>query len=179
MIEIHHQIPNPTRLENWLNQMVRSHLVPDVSNYAKGRLRQWINVEPTLTSPTRLLRSPLQLDDKIINRLKELIEWDFEFALITYSGDNSPVGISAHRDASYADYETFGLHVSGEAQFDYWMERNSFGYSRGSLPETKDPTHSIQLQPGQVVRFNCKNRHACNPGPQRWNINFWKGKKLS
>jgi hypothetical protein len=178
MIEITRTIPNPEKLQSWLEQVVRPLLRPDVSNYAKGRLREWVNLEPTLTSPTRLLTSKLQLSTKIIARLKELIEWDFRFALITYSGDKIATGISKHRDASYADYEAMGLNL-GEARFDYWMERESFGYSRGSVAETKDPTQSLILRPGEVIRFNCKNPHACSPSLKRWNINFWKAKETS
>lgn len=179
MIEIAKTLANPEKIQVWLESVVRPKLTADVSNYAKGRQRVWLNIEPTLTTPTRLIQSKLQVSDKLITRLQELIEWPFDFCLVTYSGDETAVGITAHRDAGYADYEAFGLHVSGEAIFDYWCGRETFGYGPTvtEFTATDEPTHSLVLQPGQVVRFNCKNLHACSPGTRRWNLNFWKRKE--
>jgi hypothetical protein len=142
LIEIAKRIPNVQKLEAWLAKEVRKHLTADVSSYARGRLRTWLGVEPTLTSPTRLLTGT-PVDGKILDRLKELIEWDFDYCLVTYSGDEKGIGISPHRDASYADFEAYALHVSGECRFDYWMGRKDFGRS----PNTKEfDTKRILLQ---------------------------------
>jgi hypothetical protein len=161
----------------WLERTIRPALTKDISNYAKGRLRCWIGVEPSLSSPTKLFQgfeAP-----KALTRLEELIEWKFDYCLATYSGDEEPIGISAHRDASYANYEAYSLNITGEAQFDYWEERESFGYSKAVriLAPESEPTDSLILTGGKLFHFNCKNRHAATPGPKRWSLNFWRAKE--
>lgn len=178
MIEIAKQVPNISKVEDWLNSYIRHYLKPDVSSYAKGRLRTWLQKEPTLTSPTRILTGT-PVDDRILDRLRDLIGFPFDFCLVTYSGDDTPIGISPHRDASYADFEAYALHVSGECRFDYWQGRKAFGKApneREFDPKSEAPTDSLLLSPGDVVHFNCKNVHAASPGVKRWNINFWKAK---
>jgi hypothetical protein len=128
MIQITKTLPNTDAIQRWLEAEIRKYLQKDVSNYAKGRLRTWLNIEPSLTSPTTT-KQGTGVSDKIVNRLKDLICWDFDYALVTYSGDNKAIGIAPHRDASYADYEARALHISGECRFDYWMGRKEFGKS--------------------------------------------------
>jgi hypothetical protein len=53
-------------LLTWLERTIRPALKPDISNYAKGRLRCWLGTEPTLTSPTRLLRG-LECPKRLLN----------------------------------------------------------------------------------------------------------------
>lgn len=180
MIEIARKIPNPENIEQWLLAHVKAHLRPDVSNYAKDRLRKWLRIEPPL-SPSRPYLPGLPVQDAVWDRLKELIEWDFDYCLVTYSGDEKAIGIDPHRDAGYADYEAYGLHICGECRFDYWMGRPTFGYGPSSQehdPRKDDPTHSLVLVPGDLVRFNCKNLHSAAPGVKRWNLNFWKKKPV-
>lgn len=179
MIEVCSTVPNPDRLAAWLDRTIRPHLRPDVSRYARGRLRAWLRVEPTLTSPTRRLPG-VPVDDRVWSRLGELLGRPFDYCLVTYSGDDQAIGIGPHRDAAFADFEAFGLHASGEARFDYWMGRPAFGFApdaRAFDPARDDPTHSLVLSPGQVVRFNCKNLHAATPGPGRWGLNFWAARR--
>lgn len=178
MIEIVRNIGNTKRLAAWLEANVRTHLVPDVSNYAKGRLRVWLNTEPSLTNPTRLSESRLQVNETLTKRLQEIIEWPFDYCLITYSGDDNAIGISPHRDASYADYEAYTLNLTGDALFEYWNERQSFGYSRDTvdLGANAPPTSVLSLTSGDLVHFNCKNKHAASPSTKRWSLNFWKAK---
>lgn len=169
MIEICHTLANCDKIASWLEEIIRPRLKADVSNYAKGRLRAWLRVEPPLSS-TQPTRPGVEVDDKVWDRLAELINWPFDFCLITYSGDEKAVGIAPHRDASYANYTARSLHISGECRFDFWEKRNA----------TKDtpPSHELILQPGQVTEFNCKHLHAATPGTKRWNINFWRKKPL-
>lgn len=175
MIEIARRVPNAGKIAAWLDQAVRGHLRPDVSRYAAGRMRAWLNVEPSLTSPTTFSRG-VPVGEKVWDRLKEVTGLDFDYCLATYSGDESPIGITPHRDAGFAEFEAWGLNVSGECEFRYWMTKESFGRSRDTLPETESPTHTLVLKPGDLVRFNCKNRHAATPGTGRWNLNFWRAK---
>lgn len=167
MVSNRKKIDRPDLVEKWLESTVRPALRPDVSNYAKGRLRCWLNNEPTLSSPTRILPG-FEVRDEIISRLAELIEWDFDFCLVTYSGDETPIGISPHRDAAFANFDAMSLNVSGECRFDYWEDR-------GASKKT-GPSHSLILTPGDVTAFNCKHLHAATPGPKRWNLNFWRAK---
>jgi hypothetical protein len=179
MIEIVKSLPNPEKIQKWLEDSIRPHLTQDVSNYAKGRLRCWLGIEPALFSPFNI-KPAVNVSLPILTRIREILGWDFQFALVTYSGDEEAIGISPHRDAGYADYEAYSINVSGEAKFDYWCDRQSFdGSHRGKLIRTSgitDPTHSLILKPGEVTRFNCKNLHSCTPSAKRWNINFWKAK---
>lgn len=181
MIEIARQLPTHTaeKMTAWLERTIRPQLTPDVSRYARGRLRAWLQTEPTLTNPWRDLPG-VPVGDKVMSALAERIGWEFDYCLVTYSGDGEAgTGIHPHRDASYADYEAYGLHLTGECRFDYWMGRASYGYSpetRNLNPLRDEPTHRLILRPGDVVRFNCKNIHGATPGPARWNINFWRRK---
>lgn len=126
MIEIYNSIPEHRRaaLEHWLRDQVRPHLKPDVSGYARGRLRAWLEVEPSLTNPvTHRPGLPvgsstdglaacrfLQLKRRqspgfTLDALATLIDWRFDYCLVTFSGDEQPIGITPHRDARYADFE--------------------------------------------------------------------------
>lgn len=183
-------VPNVHLIEAWLEGTVRPALTPDVSNYAKGRLRVWLCREPMLFAPFNVVPA-FPVADNIMARLAELIEWRFDFCLVTYSGDAQPVGITPHYDAGYAAFEARSIHVSGECRFDYWMDRPEVGPCKGRDlftldrktytvlgPDGKpaDPTASVRLVPGEVTTFNCKNPHSATPGPRRWNINFWRAK---
>ncbi len=190
MIEICGQLANVDRLAAWLEKIVRPALRPDVSNYAKGRLRVWLGEEPMLVAPFNT-RPGLAVAENVVTRLKELVEWDYDFCLVTYSGDRTAVGITPHMDAGYADFEARSIHVTGECRFDYWCNRESFGKGPkiggfdldrqtyqvlDRLGEEAEPTHALNLAPGSIVRFNCKDPHAATPGLKRWNLNFWRRK---
>lgn len=181
MIEIYRRVDARTceKIQRWLESEIASSLRPDVSGYARGRMRAWLGVEPSLTDPVRL-RSGVQVNDLVRRRLADAVDWIYDYALVTYSGDTTPIGITPHRDARYADYEAIGLNVSGICEFRYWEGRQSFGKSRSVVehtPSVDPPTHTLTLQPGDCVRFNCKNFHSAAPSADRWNINFWRARK--
>lgn len=132
----------------------------NLRDYAKGRLRVWLNVEPSLTANAHVTQG-LQIPAGISLRLRDLIKWEYDFALVTYSGDSEAIGIKPHRDA----------------RFDYWSGRQSFGKSPNLIeydPRSDAPTDSLNLTAGDVVKFNCKNLHSATPSKKRWNINFWR-----
>lgn len=176
MIETHRLEYDEEELREYLDRTVRPHMTPDISNYAKGRLRVWIGTEPSLSKHGKP-KPGLQLP-KMAQAFADRINWPFDYCLVTYSGDVNPIGISPHRDASYADYEAYGWNLVGESKFLYWNDRQSFGKSAssGMAPHSGPPTHEINLAPGTVVRFNCKNLHAAIPLPRRWGVNFWRAK---
>jgi hypothetical protein len=176
VLEQYLTIANPERVVAWLEQELRSQLKPDVSNYARGRLRAWLRTEPTLTNPTRELPG-VEVSDQVLGRLAELIEWDFDYCLVTNSGARA-AGISPHRDAAFTGWEGRGLHLSGECLFTYWCDRQLVDGPgpRANLNSEAEPTQSLVLLPGQCTRFNVKNLHAAEPGPDRWALNFWRRK---
>lgn len=164
-------------IEKWLVKSITPHLRPDVSNYAKGRMRAWLRTEPPLSTKQQT-KSGIEVSDKIWNRLQEIINWSFDYCLVTYSGNEVAIGISPHRDSSFAAYEAMGLNVSGTCRFSYWNERNGFDATKptNKFPVEGPPSHVVELKPGDLVRFNCKNVHAAEPSTNRWNMNFWKRK---
>jgi hypothetical protein len=162
------------RWASFLAANVRPHLKPDVSSYAKGRLRVWLGEEPNLGRPgTR----PGLVVPGLCAALEEIIDWPFDYCLVTYSGDEQATGILPHRDASYANYEAMGLNIIGRSRFLYWNDRQDFGKAPSSgVKGDGPPTHDLVLTPGTLVRFNCKNLHQSVPEPRRWNMNFWRAK---
>ena len=180
MIEVYRRVDESIcqRLKTWLETAITPRLRPDVSGYARGRMRAWLGVEPSLTDPVRLTPG-VPLNESLKKRLADVIDWSYDYALVTYSGESVPIGITPHRDARYADYEAVGLNVSGTCEFRYWEGRQSFGKSRSVVehtPSVDPPTHTLTLQPGDCVRFNCKNFHSASPSVDRWNINFWRAR---
>lgn len=191
MIEVTHTLANCDRLAAWLERTIRPQLRPDVSNYAKSRLRAWLRTEPPLSAPRDAVPG-VPVADRLWDRLAELIEWRFDYCLVTYSGDEQPIGITPHRDAGFANYEARNLHLTGECKFDYWLDYPEFRYTtrEGRTPyqvnprtgkvtlhgKVVEPTHNLIMQPGNVVIFNAKNPHAASPSSKRWNLNFWRRK---
>ncbi len=167
------------KLQAWMESYLQQYLSRnETSRYAKGRLQCWMKVEPSLTSPTRL-SDGVPLPGKIWQRLQDVLGWTFDYCLVTYSGDKEAVGITPHRDASFANYEAWAINVSGECSFRYWEGRKSFGPSPNVTeydPKKDEPTHTTVLSPGDVIRFNCKNLHDATPSVKRWNLNFWRKK---
>jgi len=94
-----------------------------------------------------------------------------EIGLLTYSGGENPKGISLHRDDSYADYESYGIQLTGTCEFIYMGGYRDFKWDADKEPEIKQ---SYNLEPGQIYRFNCKNKHAAIPSIERYAINLWK-----
>jgi hypothetical protein len=163
-------------LHLWCEQHLRGRLRPDVSGYARGRLRCWLGEEPHLGAGRS--RPGVEVDAATWERLEGWIGWRFDYCLVTYSGTETAAGILPHRDAAYADYEAVGWNLSGFATFRYWEGRKGLGrmpdvegYSENDLP-----THTVEMTPGTLVHFNSKNLHACQPSVDRWAMNFWRAK---
>jgi len=176
MIETVKILQEHLELSQLLEKNIKPYMTPDVSSYARGRLRAWLKYEPSLFAPI-VLKPAVPVPDQVWIGLQKLIGWDFNYCLATFSGKDEPTGILPHRDAAYADYEAYGLNVTETCEFKYWMGRESFGSvpdTHGYNPEKDLPTHVLNLVPGQLIRFNCKNIHQAIPSSNRWNLNFWK-----
>jgi len=179
VIEITKIIPGEMpALARWLEAEVKPQLTGDVSNYSKGRPRCWLRIEPGLIS--KIKDQPgVHTPNEYWEFLEWITGWRFDYCLVTYSGDETPVGITPHRDSGFADYEAYGLNITSTSEFRYWNARNSFGFSHPvrELTAYDPPTHVVEQTPGMVTRFNCKNIHAAIPQPKRWAMNFWRKKK--
>lgn len=153
---------DPTMVVPWLEARVRPFLKPDVSNYAKGRMRAWIGTEPSLhrAFPPK---PGIDVSDEEWAWLQGLLAFPFDYALVTWSGAEA-TGILPHRDAGYAAPVALGWNLSGTCRFDYFEE------------ETGSPSHSLALMAGDVIRFDCKKRHAAQPSANRWGMNLWRAK---
>jgi hypothetical protein len=148
----------------------------DVSNYAPGRLRCWFPYEAPL-SPKRPW---IKQDDHhaiefwIREELSKITDWQPEVFLIT-NACTKKVGISWHRDAFYADYEAWGINIVGQSEFGYEDGYPEYHWSEDRLEPTKFKTI---LEPGDLLQFNCKNRHRANPlTEKRISIQMWRVSK--
>lgn len=111
-------------------------LSPDVSSYAKGRLRAWVQAEAPL-SDNQNFRKGIE-DPKlwqwIQNACKQasingFTDWKPDIALITWSGTGDDgVGISEHRDAGYSDYPAMTINLTGTCLFSIRKEQACFEF---------------------------------------------------
>jgi len=144
-----------------LDKHITPDLEPDISSYARGRKRSWLNWEATLTSPTRF--SPGLIDKRLWNWLSQVwkragMRGTPELGLAIH-GD---IPITLHRDASYADKESLNVNLGGVT----WLYDTSRGV--GTITETT-------LDGGEIIPFNCKHRHGVfDPLPNRWSIILWR-----
>lgn len=146
-------------------------LTPDVSNYASGRQRCWLEQEPSLTRDVTL--RPAHHDERLWNwilRVTARHNWEPQLGLIA----RGPVGISLHRDASYADYEAFSINLGETVTWQYRECYRVMGWERDA--DNNAPITEIELPAGAIVRFNCKNPHGVGSviSAQRWSLNLWR-----
>ena len=146
---------------NWMIEeleKVKNDLTRDVSNYAKGRQRVWLNGigEPHLAYP-KIMPSIQHLTiDKFI---QEKLGIQYDFCLAHFSGDKA-IGIKPHRDASFSNRIAFGINLGG------------CDFSIG------EPAKEYRLSGGEIYSFNCKTIHSADPVLNRWGLNLWTAKPL-
>ena len=153
-----------------LDRHVAPHLTPDVSNYARGRQRAWLEIEAPL-GPTQPWRPGLASDRlwpwlvRVWRRFHPASEPALGLAI---RGD---VGIAWHRDAAYAKSDALIVNL-GPATFEIDAERDSANGRPG------DPV-SLDLRPGDVIAFDCKHQHrVVDADPARWSIVLWRLKRF-
>lgn len=169
MIEVK-RIPIPGHIPEILEAIyLNGHLKPDPSNYAPGRLRGWFPMEWNLQTK-QFMESSIQ--SHLLWSWCQRIWPEAEIGLITYSGatNTEPKGIKLHRDDSYGDFKAVGINVTGECRFTYLQSYRSYEWDPQRDPEVE---RVINLKPGDVYTFNCKNRHSAEPSPNRFAINLW------
>ena len=160
-----------TKIKNLVRLLSeRLKLSTDVSNYAPGRKRSWLQYEAPLgtTMPWRKANQDGELWSEILEIGKE-IGFIPELGLASIGGTISP-----HRDAAYADYKAIGINL-GSTTFGY--EKAYPEYRWVPQAQLVNPTQvsETDLVGGEVYEFNCKNLHwTSNVSPTRWAINLWQ-----
>ena len=149
-----------------LETHVRPALTPDVSNYARGRVRCWLQREAPLSSRQGWkpgLRVPVLWDEiGRIWRQAGMPTAEPHTALAIY-GD---IGIRPHRDATYAAPMALSVNL-GQVRWGWTPDRGS--------NDDRDLAWQ-DMSGGEVLVFDCKHRHAARPAPDRWAIIAWSAK---
>ena len=133
----------------------------DVSNYAPGRERGWLQHEGPLSMNRKF--QPRPCPTRLWSWLGKI--WQSagytglpELGLAAH-GDR---GISLHRDATYAAPASMLVNLGGV----------TWGYE--PTREATRPQYQ-KLEGGEVLTFDCKHRHAAlDPSPDRWSIILWQ-----
>ena len=153
-----------------LERHVAPHLAPDVSNYAKGRERAWLEIEAPL-GPTQPWRAGLASERlwPWLTRVWRRFHPDTQPAVgLAIRGD---VGIAWHRDAAYARSDALIVNL-GPAVFEIDAARDS----RNGRP--LDPL-SFDLVGGEILAFDCKHQHrVLDADPARWSVVLWRMKRF-
>ena len=166
MITIHRDIVTTSTADavtSHLNNVVAPTLQADVSNYAKGRRRTWLQHE-----------APLSKYQPFRDGLRDSKLWEWCTAVAKRAGMTAPpelglaiygdTGISLHRDASYAAPQAVSINLGG-VLFQYDRDRNGNGSAT---------VGDYTLDKGEVMLFDCKHRHAAiEPARDRWCIVLW------
>jgi len=165
-------------------------LAPDFSSYAKERMRAWIGAEAPLTEKGEFIIAPFGYDSRLWIWLKKFCKYHLSFepelALLhvggadcgepeenPFQGGGGQCGIRQHRDAGYADYLAVGINLIGEATFGYRCEYTE-QYKWTKERNNPAPLEHVKMIAGTCVKFNCKNPHFAQVGPNRWCINAWR-----
>ena len=139
----------------------------DLSNYAKGRQSYWLQARWNLKDKTF---EPGVNDEKIWNYCKSWMP-DADLGLVVYGN----VGITEHRDDSYADYKAIGINL-GELEF--WSYDCIYPEMRWTKEQNPSNRINYKIGIGEVFEFNYKNPHsAINPTEDRYAIFLWKVKR--
>lgn len=152
-------VENPEALREYC-QSLKSQLVADKSNYAKGRYRLWLFHEVDFRNGN-LTKSYF---DQRIWEFSQRVYPGCDIGLLTFGGnfDNGKTSdgrIGLHRDHTYANPKAVSVNL-GEAIFSY------------GEPEQQD----YLLADGDITEFNCKILHAIKQvlTPERFSLVFWK-----
>jgi hypothetical protein len=144
-------------------------LSADVSSYARGRKRLWLQAEPTLSRDFTL--SKAVEDERTWSWILKHVWPEADLGLVS----RGPVGIGMHRDATYAGWIAYGINLGETVTWGYQESYKTYKYSS---QDDSAPVSELTLEPGEVFRFNPKNRHGVlSPiTEKRWSVNLWKFK---
>ena len=159
-----------TRMVALLDRHVKGALSPDVSNYAKGRTRAWLQREMPL-GPTQREKPGLIIPE-LWAALSGIWAKHLPGRPQTGLAVHGRIGIRVHRDASYARPACMNVNL-GQALWFHDPDRN--GKQDYDTPREK----SIALRGGEVIAFDCKHPHGSivtAPDGDRWAIILWQVK---
>ena len=162
--------PTVAAVVDHLDRHVAPHLAADVSSYAPGRLRAWLETEAPL-GPTQPWRPGLASARlwPWLTRVWRRVDPDTDPQLgLAVHGD---AGIAWHRDAAYARSEAVLVNL-GPCTFGIDAARDS---ANGTPVEPADH----RLGAGDVLAFDCKHQHrVVDADPARWSIVLWRLKRF-
>ena len=149
------------------------HLYPDVSNYARGRRRFWIQTEYPLSIKYQQFRAGIQ-DERLWTWIQQV--WDKsklggspESALAIYG----QVPIQFHPDAPCASPLAIQINLGGTTFIHDSVPAGPANRNGRIYTPTAPIEHTLDR--GEVTRFNCKHVHATSdPQPDRWSIIVWQ-----
>ena len=157
------------RLKEMLERSVRPSLKADVSSYARGRTRCWLQREMPL-GPTQRERPGLKVPD-LWAALSAIWMRHLPGRPETGLASRGEIGITPHRDASYARPVTMSVNL-GRAKWFHDPRRN--GATKGRVV---GPHEWQVLAGGEVLVFDSKHPHAAQPlEPDRWVVILWQVK---
>ena len=143
-------------------------LAPDVSNYAPGRSRVWIQHEAPLSQNREYgpgLKDPKLWTwlEKCWTRARYSGKPDLGLALF---GD---IGIRPHRDATFAHCAALTVNL-GTVDWGWQCDRNG--------QPAKHLLDWTTLDGGELLAFDCKHVHASRKlAATRWAIVLWQAKR--
>lgn len=169
---LQHTLPKSTT--DAIVQHLNSNILPQMyqnnkrGTYAPGRNEAWLNVHTPLTewdenTPIKGQFAPGIQDERLWGFCQRIGQRYGGFLPNTGLAVFGEAGITLHRDSAALTPAGITINLGG----------TNFLYS-----DTRDDTGDIKcytLNPGDVVSFNSKHRHAVpEPQPGRWAIILWR-----
>ena len=154
-----------------LDRHVAPHLAPDVSNYARGRQRAWLEIEAPPRPHAALAARP---------RLRPALALAGPGLAAVPPGERTrpggwPYGATSASPGTATRptrRATPSSSTSGRATFEIDAERDS------ANGRPLDPV-SLDLRPGDVIAFDCKHQHrVLDADPARWSVVLWRLKRF-
>ena len=143
-------------------------LSPDVSTYAPGRTRAWLEIEAPL-GPTQTWKQGLHSDmlwPWLTRAWQKVWPATAPQLGLAIHGDH---GIRWHRDATYACGPCMIVNL-GPCTFQIDQHRNG---PNGHPVDIQD----FRLSSGELLAFDCKHQHrGLDAAPQRWSVVLWRRK---
>jgi hypothetical protein len=163
-------------LRDYLDQHQRL-LDTDVSHYALGRQRFWLEHQPVLGSFGKCYQPAVQLPwlwrfcqemyEQAVAKVAIAPTPKAIFGLAAYG----KIGIKSHRDDTYAACPAMSINLSTQPTLWGYIPAYS-DYEHRQPKSVLEEIHT--LPPGAVILFNSKNLHrVVQADARRWSLNIW------
>lgn len=149
---------NREELRDWCRDRIND-MIPDISNYAKGRYRLWLFHECNLKTGEV---TKAYYDDRIW-QFSQKVYSSSNIGLLTFGGESKNISssglIKPHRDHTFAKSIARSVNL-GSCLFGYGNENHEL----------------YQLNDGDITEFNCKILHSVAKilSTERFSITFWQ-----